>query len=88
MVHTKYHIAKFRLNESVIGRLWEYEATSTTQNYQESDNAIRGTTKRHNCIDSLAQELATFPRIMNAEFLPSPKPQRVSLANEGRTFTQ
>jgi hypothetical protein len=84
MVHEKYLVEKLRTGREGKWRLWEYEAVSATRNDRGTSNAERGVTERYLDLYSLAQELATFPGILNAEFVPGYNGDgpRVSLFDE------
>jgi hypothetical protein len=87
MTHEKYKIAKLRFGLDGNWEPWEYEAKSLTANYQLLGNAERGVTGRHKSIDALAKELATFPEITSAFFVP--EDEGVPRLSIGRgSFTQ
>lgn len=89
MVHEKYMIKKGRTGRDGRWDPWQYEAISITADHSESDSAKRGISNRHYSIDSLAQQLATFPGITNAEFVPSLEwPSRLSLHTDHKILTQ
>lgn len=72
VVHKKYRVYLSRvINEQgdTTGRpLWR--AKSTTFDLQENLNSKRGETDIYQTLDKLAEELATFPGIEDAEFIP------------------
>ncbi|MBI4980163.1 hypothetical protein HZC30_01230 [Candidatus Woesearchaeota archaeon] len=85
MAHAEYNVRKLRFGGGDMWCDWEYEAVSTRADYSQIGNADRGVTGRYSCLDSLAQELATFPGASNAEYF-STEETRV-LLNLG-TLTQ
>lgn len=85
MVHTHYKISKFRFGQGGEWGSWEYAAVSDKSNYISSDPAERGITSRYQTIDALAKELATFPGITNAEFVPDVEyAPKLSLSVKGK----
>ncbi len=82
MVHTQYKIHKLRIGNEGGLKPWEYEAISTSPDYDKFNPAGRGATSRYDTIDALAKELATFPGVTGAEFIPYVDHPRISLGGE------
>ena len=74
--HLNYTVHKLRMGRDGTWEPWAYEAVSSTPNYQPCEPSTRGITGRHESVDALARELATFPDILNATLNATMRPQR------------
>jgi hypothetical protein len=79
MAHTEYNVKKIRFGCNGKWNSWEYEAVSMKADYSQTGNAAKGITGRYSLLDLLAQELATFPEVDNARFIPGYVKPEVSL---------